>query len=311
VTGKLAGASGAYPLEAGVRETSVSLQDWLLARLNSALAYIQDPTTFVFHVVNPTANFVVAHLVLPFQGLFTSSPWFATVPALVLVAFVVSGVRPAVTTLVALSVIGVLGIWEKAMDTFSQVLVATLFTVVIGVALGVAAAESATVSRILRPVNDVLQTLPQLIYIVPIVFLVNVSYVPGIIGGALYAFPAVVRLVEQGLRDVAPQAVEAASSFGSTRWQVLRKVKIPLAGDAIMLGVNQGIIMVLAVVVIAGLVGSGALGYDVAQGLVRGNFGEGAIASLGILSLGIALDRVTQGSRGRARRPETDTGRGH
>jgi glycine betaine/proline transport system permease protein len=109
----------------------------------------------------------------------------------------------------------------------------------------------------------------------------------------------VVRLVERGVRDVAPATVEAASAFGATRRQVLMKVKIPLASDAIMLGVNQGIIMVLAVVVIAGLVGSGGLGYLVTVGLQRGAFGLGVVASLAILALGIALDRVTQASHKR------------
>jgi glycine betaine/proline transport system permease protein len=307
VAGKLVGASGAYPLEAGVRETTVSLQDWLLSKLDIALAYIQDPTTFVFGVINPTSSFIVEHLVVPFRDLFMQAPWFLALGALVLVAYLVSGLRPAAATLVALIVIGATGVWAKAMDTFAQVLVATLFTVLIGVALGVAAAESRAVSNILRPINDVLQTLPQLVYLVPLIFLVNVTLIPGIVAGVLYAVPAVVRLVEQGLREVAPQTVEAATAFGATRRQVLTKVRIPLAGDAIMLGVNQGIVMVLAVVVIGGLVGSAGLGYDVAQGLVRGNFGEGVIASLGILSLGIALDRVTQGSRGRAR-PDNDRG---
>ena len=106
-----------------------------------------------------------------------------------------------------------------------------------------------------------------------------------------------IRLVSAGVRDVAPNTVEAARSFGATRLQVLAKVKIPLARDAIMLGVNQGIIMVLAVVVIGGLVGSGGLGYEVAQGLQRNEFGQGVVASLAILALGIALDRVTQGNR--------------
>jgi glycine betaine/proline transport system permease protein len=107
----------------------------------------------------------------------------------------------------------------------------------------------------------------------------------------------VLRLVATGVRDVAPHAVEAASAFGATRRQILAKVKIPLARDAIMLGVNQGIIMVLAVVVIGGLVGSGALGDEVARGLQRNEFGQGVVASLAILALGIALDRVTQGNR--------------
>jgi len=159
------------------------------------------------------------------------------------------------------------------------------------------------VSRTLRPINDVLQTLPQLVYVIPFVYLFPVSYVPGLIASVLYAFPVVVRLVERGVRDVAPHAVEAAGAFGATRRQILVKVKVPLARDAIMLGVNQGIIMVLAVVVIAGLVGSGGLGYEVAQGLQRNEFGLGVVASLAILAMGIALDRVTQGER-RARNTE-------
>jgi glycine betaine/proline transport system permease protein len=152
-------------------------------------------------------------------------------------------------------------------------------------------------------VNDVLQTLPQLVYIIPFIYLMPVSIVPGIIAGVLYAFPVVSRLVERGVKDVAPDSVEAATAYGATRRQVLAKVKIPLAGDAIMLGVNQGIIMVLAVVVIGGLVGSGGLGYMVAEGLQRGEFGQGVVASLAILALGFTLDRVTQGTRGRKRSP--------
>src|SRR5205085_8490900 len=113
----------------------------------------------------------------------------------------------------------------------------------------------------------------------------------------LYPATAVLRLVAAGIRAAAPDAVEAAGAFGATRRQVVMKVKIPLAREAIMLGVNQGIIMVLAVVVIGGLVGSGALGYEVAQGLQRNQFGQGVIASIAILALGIALDRTTQGNR--------------
>ena len=213
------------------------------------------------------------------------------------VAFVVSGRRPAITTLVALVSIGVMGQWDPAMATASQVLVATGLAVALGFLLGVWAAESRTVERILRPINDVFQTLPQLVYIIPFIYLMPVSIVPGIIAAVLYATPVVIRLVSAGVREVEPNTVEAARSFGATRLQVLAKVKVPLARDAIMLGVNQGIIMVLAVVVIGGLVGSGGLGYEVAQGLQRNEFGQGVVASLAILALGIALDRVTQGNR--------------
>jgi glycine betaine/proline transport system permease protein len=274
-----------------------SAQEWLVAKIQAALDYVQNPSSSLFGVTNPIGNFLIEHVLLPLQQFLIETPWFVTVAGLTAIAFVLSGLRPALTALAMLLSIGVLGMWEPAMDTLSQVLVATLITVAIGFALGVWAAETRLVSRVLRPINDVLQTLPQLVYIIPFIYLMPVSIVPGIVAGVLYAFPVVERLVERGVRDVAPDAVEAAGAFGATRRQTLVKVKVPLAGDAIMLGVNQGIIMVLAVVVIGGLVGSGGLGYLVAQGLQRGEFGLGVLASLAILALGIALDRVTQGSR--------------
>ena len=294
---KLLGVSSSYPETAGVQERTVTLQAWLLERIQSVLDYIQDPTSWVFSITEPTATFILQKLLLPLQEFLVEGPWFTTLLGLTLIAYIVSGLRPAITTFVMLGAIGITGVWALAMDTLSQVLVATLIAVVIGVGLGIAASESRTVSRAMRPINDVLQTLPQLVYIIPFIYLMPVSIVPGIVAAVLYAFPVVVRLVERGINDVAPEAVEAAGAFGATRRQVLAKVKVPLAGDAIMLGVNQGIIMVLAVVVIGGLVGSGGLGYEVAQGLVRGYFGQGVIASFAILALGITLDRVTQGTR--------------
>jgi glycine betaine/proline transport system permease protein len=294
---KLLGVNSVYPDTFGAEEHAATAQAWLLDKIQSVLDYVQDPTSWVFGITEPTATFILQQLLLPLQAFLVEGPWFTTLAGLTLIAFLVSGLRPAITTFVMLGAIGVTGVWALAMDTLSQVLVATLIAMLIGLALGIAAAEFKGVSKALRPVNDVLQTLPQLVYIIPFIYLMPVSIVPGIIAGVLYAFPVVVRLVERGLDDVAPQSVEAAGAFGATRRQVLTKVKIPLAGDAIMLGVNQGIIMVLAVVVIGGLVGSGGLGYEVAQGLVRGYFGQGVIASFAILALGISLNAITQGSR--------------
>ena len=295
-------AAAGHLLSAGSAYTRFTAQAWLLARVQSVLDYVQKPTTFLFKdITNPLGNFIVAHLLQPLDTFLVETPWFVTLVGLTAIAFVLSGLRPAITTAAMFALIGVLGEWRDAMDTFSQVLVATAITVVLGVVLGVLAAESEWVSRVTRPINDVLQTLPQLVYVIPFVYVFPISYVPGLIASVLYAFPVVVRLVERGVRDVAPPAVEAAGAFGATRLQILVKVKIPLARDAIMLGVNQGLIMVLAVVVIAGLVGSGALGYAVAQGLQRGQFGIGVVASLAILAMGIALDRVTRGNRSAGR----------
>ena len=297
VVAKAIGVSGDFPDLAGVRQRSVTAQEWLLVQIQKVLDYVQDPTSWVFQITEPVGNFILTKLLLPLQAFLVEAPWFMTLAGLTLIAFVVSGLRPAITTFLMLALIGFMGVWALAMDTLSQVLVATLIAVILGFGLGVWASESRTVSHVMRPINDVLQTLPQLVYIIPFIYLMPVSIVPGIVAAVLYAFPVVVRLVERGIKDVSPEAVEAAGAFGATRGQTLRKVKIPLAGDAIMLGVNQGIIMVLALVVIGGLVGSGGLGYEVAQGLVRGQFGQGVVASIAILALGIALDRVTQGAR--------------
>jgi glycine betaine/proline transport system permease protein len=286
-----------HALGAGSVWSRFTAQDWLLRQVQSVLDYIQNPGTFIFHITSPVGNFLVQYGLGPLRSFFVETPWPAMTFGLAAIAFLISGLRPAVITLLMLAVIGVSNEWTNAMDTLSQVLVATVFTLLVGIPIGVWTAESVRARKAIRPVLDVLQTLPQLVYIIPFIYLMPVSIVPGVLASVLYASPVVIRLVEAGVRDVSPHPVEAADSFGATRLQTLLKVKIPLAREAIMLGVNQGIIMVLAVVVIAGLVGSGALGYDVAQGLQQSLFGQGVLASVAILALGIALDRVTQGRR--------------
>src|SRR5436189_330153 len=290
-----------YAFGAGGIYSGRTAQERLLGYVQKGLDYVQNPSTWIFHITEPVGNFIVEHGLTPLNSFFVETPWFVMGGGLLLIGFLVSGLRPALIAAAMFATIGFIGEWAISMDTFAQVLVATGMTVVFGIALGVWAGESRVVEKILRPINDVLQTLPQLVYIIPFIYLMPVSQVPGIVAGVLYAVPVVIRLVASGVRAVAPEAVEAAGAFGATRSQVLLKVKIPLARDAIMLGVNQGTIMVLAVVVYAGLVGSGGLGYQVAEGLQRNEFGQGVIASIAILALGIALDRTTQG-RARARK---------
>jgi glycine betaine/proline transport system permease protein len=296
---KLLGAQSLYPDEFETSTTvyTSTIDADLMRWIQSVLDYIQDPTSFIFGITEPVGNFLLEKFLEPLRLLLVETPWFFVLAGFSAIALVLSGLRPAITTLAMLVSIGVLGVWAEAMDTASQVLVATALAVFFGILIGVWAAESPRVERLLRPLLDTLQTLPQLVYIIPFIYLMPVSRIPGVVASVLYAVPVVIRLVTSGVRSVSPTAVEAASAFGASRTQVLLKVKIPLARDSIMLGVNQGIIMVLAVVVIGGLVGSGALGDMVARGLQRNEFGEGVVASLAILALGIALDRVTQGQR--------------
>ncbi|MBN1527517.1 MAG: ABC transporter permease subunit [Thermoleophilaceae bacterium] len=293
------GADSVYPDEFETSTTvyTATIHDDLLRWIQDALDYVQDPTSFIFGITEPLGNFILENLLEPLRKLLVDSPWFVVLGGLTAIAFVLSGLRPAITTLLMLTAIGVMGVWPEAMDTASQVLVATAIAVLFGIVIGVWAAESPRVERLLRPLLDTLQTLPQLVYIIPFIYLMPVSRIPGIVASVLYAIPVVIRLVTNGVRGVPPAAVEAAYAFGASRMQVLAKVKVPLARESIMLGVNQGIILVLAVVVIGGLVGSGALGDMIARGLQRNEFGEGVVASLAILALGIALDRVTRGRR--------------
>jgi glycine betaine/proline transport system permease protein len=295
-------ALGADPLYPDEFETSTTVYTAtidadLLGWIQDALDYVQDPSSFIFGITEPIGNFLLEYMLEPLRLVLVETPWFLVLGGLTAIAYVLSGRRPAITALVMLAAIGVMGVWAVAMDTASQVLVATALAVAFGIVIGVWAAESPRVERLLRPLLDTLQTLPQLVYIIPFIYLMPVSRIPGVVASVLYAIPVVIRLVTSGVRNVSPAAVEAAMAFGASRMQVLLKVKIPLARESIMLGVNQGIIMVLAVVVIGGLVGSGALGDMVARGLQRNEFGEGVVASLAILALGIALDRVTQGQR--------------
>jgi glycine betaine/proline transport system permease protein len=299
VAAKALGAQEIYPeeFETATSIYTADIQNTLLGWIQDVLDYIQDPDTFVFSITDAVGNFILDNLLEPLRTLLVESPWFVVLGGLTAIAFVLSGLRPAVTAFLMLAVIGIVGVWDPAMDTASQVLVATAIAVAIGVALGIWAAESPRVEKVFRPILDTLQTLPQLVYIIPFIYLMPVSRVPGVVASVLYAIPVIIRLVVSGLRGVPAAPVEAAHAFGASRAQVLRKVKLPLARDSIMLGVNQGLIMVLAVVVIGGLVGSGALGDLVARGLQRNEFGLGVVASLAILALGIALDRVTQGKR--------------
>jgi glycine betaine/proline transport system permease protein len=296
---KALGADGVYPdeFETDSFVYTATIEDNLLMLIQDGLDYIQDPASFIFGITEPIGNFLLEYMLEPLRIVLVESPWFVILAGLTAIAFVLSGMGPAITTFVMLAAIGVMGVWEPAMDTASQVVVATAIAVALGLIIGIWAAESPRVDRLLRPVLDTLQTLPQLVYIIPFIYLMPVSRIPGVVASVLYAIPVVIRLVANGLRTVPPAAVEAAAAFGASRAQILAKVKVPLARDSIMLGVNQGIIMVLAVVVIGGLVGSGALGYQVALGLQRSEFGQGVVASLAILALGIALDRVTQGQK--------------
>ncbi|MBN1992699.1 MAG: ABC transporter permease subunit [Anaerolineae bacterium] len=243
----------------------------------------------------PLSDFLVIYGLNPLRSLLLNwLVWPTFILAVALVAHAVAGWRMALFSVAGLALIGFLGMWEYSMDTSSQVFVAVLVTVAIAVPLGIISSRSDTFEAILRPILDTLQTIPPFVYLVPVIMLFNVGRVPGIMASVLYALPPGIRLINLGIRQVAPDTVEAAQAFGSTPRQILTKVQLPLAMPAIMLGINQVIMMVLAMVIIAGLVGGGGLGLEAVIGLAKNQTGRGIEAGLAIVILAMIMDRITQ-----------------
>jgi len=241
----------------------------------------------------------------PLQNLLLGLPWWMVCLGAAAAAYAAARRVPlAIASFVCIAAIGFAGMWEAAMDTLSQVIVGVAVSVAIAIPLGIWAARSDRVQRVLRPVLDAMQTLPQFVYLVPVIALFHVGRVPGVIAALIYALPPCIRLTDLGIRQVPADRVEAAVAFGATDGQLLRKVQLPLAKPSIMLGVNQTIMMVLSVVIIAGLIGGGGLGLLVLQGLNH-DPGAGLVAGLCILLLAIVIDRITQAMGQPGRRPTT------
>jgi glycine betaine/proline transport system permease protein len=184
---------------------------------------------------------------------------------------------------------------------------ATILTMFLALVFGVWMAQSRTVDLILRPVLDAAQVVPPFVYLVPALALFSATRFTAIVAAIVYASPVAIKLVCDAIREVSPTVVEAARSAGSSRWQIIFKVQLPMARKGIALATNQGLLYVFAMVVIGGLVGAGALGYLVYAGFTQGNlFGKGLAAGIAIVALAIMLDRMAQGSSGTSvRRAQT------
>jgi glycine betaine/proline transport system permease protein len=262
--------------------------------INGAVGWIK---TNLFWLTDGFRTVFTNGFLNPFEGVLTSSPWWLVVIAVFGLSTVISGIRPAIVATACLLLIAISGVWEDSMVTLASVLIATAMTLVLGLILGILSARSRRVSAVLRPLLDFAQTMPSFVYLLPAVALFGPSRLTAIIAALIYAVPPVIRLVEAGLRSVSPTIVEAATASGATERQLLFKVRLPVSAPALLLAANQGIIMVLAMVVVGALVGAGALGHRVIQGFSQGeDFGKGLVAAVAIVLLGIMLDRITQGA---------------
>ena len=236
----------------------------------------------------------------PIHTLLLWLPWPAMMVIAAGLAYFTAGWRVALLALAGLAFAGIGGVWDVTMDTLSQVLTAGVFTVVAGVALGVLASQSRAFEAALRPVLDIMQTMPIFVYLIPVIMLWGVGPLVGIIATSVYALPPVIRMTSLGIKEVPAQVIETAQSHGSTALQTMLQVKIPLAFPTIRMGVNQTIIMVLAMVIIAGLVGGGGLGQEVFINSIWLRMGHGLVAGMTIVFMAMVLDRMTQGKRGSA-----------
>ncbi|MGW1495065.1 ABC transporter permease subunit [Streptomyces sp. NPDC002402] len=254
-------------------------QEWITENLTFTEVWSRE---FTLWILNPLRDALVW------------LPWWSLLLLVAAIAWLVGTWATALTATLSMGAIGVLGVWGKSLDTLSQVLAALVLTLALGVLAGIFCARAGRLERWLRPVLDAMQTMPQFVYLIPVVALFGVTRASAIIAAVVYALPAVVRITTQGLREVDPAALEASRSLGASTRQQLLQVQLPLARPALQLAVNQGVVLVLAVVVVGGLVGGGALGYDVVKGLSRGDMGIGMTAGVAIVCLGLVLDRITQ-----------------
>src|SRR5699024_1141162 len=193
-----------------------------------------------------------------------------------------------------LYLIGAVGLWDKLIQTFALVVVATLLSIVIGIPVGIVAARLRWLRQLLTPVLDVMQTLPSFVYLIPVLMLFGLGKVPALFATIIYAIPPLIRLTILGLRHVDHNITEAAQSFGVTRWQMLWRVILPLARPSIMAGLNQATMMALAMVMVASMIGARGLGEDVLAVIQTLDVGRGLQAGVAIVILAIVIDRITQ-----------------
>ncbi|MEM6614420.1 MAG: ABC transporter permease subunit [Cyanobacteria bacterium P01_C01_bin.72] len=265
---------------------TIPLDDWI----NETLNFIVDRFRPLFQTISLPIRWILQNI----ASFFGIIPPVIFILVVTLVAWKWAGKKTAVYSLISLSLIGLIGVWEQAMVSLALVITAVIFCLVAGIPLGIICAKSDRLERIIRPVLDIMQTLPSFVYLVPVVMLFGIGEVPGVIATIIFAIPPLIRLTNLGIRQVSSEVIEAAISFGATPWQLLWSVQIPLAMPTILAGVNQAILMALSMSVITSMIAVEGLGQMVLQGVGRLNVGLAAIGGLGIVLLAIMLDRLTQ-----------------
>lgn len=256
------------------------LVDWLVLNYGDHLRSLSDQ---------------LLQLLVGLENLLRLLPWWALLLVVGLLAWHASrSLLRSLMMVALLALIGVLGLWDKLLQTLALVLISTGLCVMVGVPLGILLASRPLARRLLMPVLDVMQTLPAFVYLIPVLMLFGLGKVPAVFATLIYALPPLVRLTELGLRQIDPSLLQASHGLGASRWQRLRRIALPLALPSIMAGLNQSVMMALSMVVVASMIGARGLGEDVLAGIQTLNVGQGVEAGLAIVALAMVIDRISQ-----------------
>ncbi len=256
------------------------LVDWLLA---------------TFSVFFDGISSGVLTLLLQISSILEAIPWFIYIIAIAaIIGFTSRRVFSTVFLALLPVIVGMFGLWDLAIESLAVVITAVVLALIIGIPMGMLMAEFNLLETIIRPILDAMQTMPSFVYLIPALMFFGLGRVPAVFATFIFAVPPIIRLTNLGLRLVPQEVQEAALSYGATRMQLLREVRIPLAMPSILAGVNQTTMMALSMVVIASMIGAGGLGYEVLISINRINVGRGFEAGISVVILAIVIDRLTQ-----------------
>lgn len=276
----------AFPTDPDIRLTSIS---WVEAFFNWAVLNgetLFDGITYGIRLVLDALELV-----------FVSTPWIVIASLIVLLTWLTAGVRMAIYSSAFLAYMGLLGFWEKAMTTLALLGTAACLSILIGIPLGMFAARRPRFYAFIQPIMDFMQTMPAFVFMIPVIAFFGTGKPAAVVTTMIFGGTPVVRLTVLGLRGVPESVREAAISFGASKWYLLTKVDLPLASPSIRAGINQTIMLSLAMVVVASLIGAKGLGEDVLEALQYANVGQGILAGFSILFCAMILDRIVQGGR--------------
>lgn len=228
------------------------------------------------------------------EGILSGLPFWVVILAIVAAAYRFAGRGVALFAAIGLLLVSSLGLWDRAMTTLALVITATIVSILIGIPLGIGAARSQVLNNVLHPMLDIMQTMPSFVYLIPALMFFGIGRVPGVIATVVFSMPPAIRLTNLGIRQVPEHLVDASRSFGATPAQTLFGVQLPLALPTIMAGINQTIMLSLAMVVIAAMIGAGGLGGVVLTAIQRVQIGAGFEGGIAIVVFAIILDRITQ-----------------